>query len=52
MPWAVRALRERLPSVELLPAFGLTEGTPLATVSSMEGRGEVPGRSGQAVCDD
>jgi fatty-acyl-CoA synthase len=36
MPWAIRAMRERLPNVQLLPAYGLTEGTPLATVSTME----------------
>jgi fatty-acyl-CoA synthase len=35
MPWAVREIQQKLPSVELVPGYGLTEGGAIATVSAL-----------------
>ncbi len=36
LPWAIQALRERYPWIELVQVYGLTEGTPIAACSSGE----------------
>lgn len=47
LPWAVEQLRERLPGVDLVQIYGLTEGTAIATAldpSDVERKGHTIGK--------
>ena len=49
MPWAVREMREKLPAVELVPGFGLTEGGAISTVSALEYLEKYPDSVGRPI---
>jgi fatty-acyl-CoA synthase len=49
LPWAIQAMRERYPWIELVQVYGLTEGTPIAACSSGEETRRYPDSVGRPI---